>query len=423
MKLKFKFTISLFSVALLAIAGCATGIRSNNQLPTKNQEVFSSKTPVVITSTPAGNFATNKQLFVAFSHKMDAESLKNISVDGTSVNVRYDAKNRIAYLRPNAVLQSNHEYKITVPASVLSAEGVGVPVAHTLKVETRDTPNLSTPGVHVINVGCLPTNGSIRVIFDEDMDGTTINETTFLVAGVTGTVTYDAVTRIATFTPSAELTAGTSHTVTLTTGITDLGGKPLGSNFVFDITTCTGPGGQSFCSYSKGGYQGNGAPGQIFNDNFTFAFPAGMTIGVNDGGGPLHHEIWTSDSTGMTTLQSYLTSPAGGPSTALTTDRVNPGATASGSLSEQVAALTLNVHFSGTASSMPAGFGDLKLKNTGTSLDGATISAILAIADNSLAGEGLPVGYSFGSLNDLIANLNLSWDNCVQSDWAKEHLE
>lgn len=216
--MKLKHTIHLFSIALIAIAGCATGVRSNSQLTTRNQEVFSSKTPVVITSTPAGNLATDKQLFVAFSRQMDAETLKNISVDGANVTVRYDAKNRIVYLRPDSLLQSNHEYKITVPGSVLSVDGVAVPVTHTVKVETRDTPNLSTPGVHPINVGCLPTNGSIRVIFDEDMDATTINETTFLVAGVTGTVTYDAVTRIATFTPSVELTAGTSYTVTLTTG-------------------------------------------------------------------------------------------------------------------------------------------------------------------------------------------------------------
>jgi hypothetical protein len=72
---------------------------------------------------------------------------------------------------------------------------------------------------------------------------------------------------------------------------------------------------------------------------------------------------------------------------------------------------------------MPAGFGDLKLKNTGTSLDGATVSTILAIANNALAGQGLPVGYSFSSLNDLITNLNESWDDCTQSSWAKEHLE
>jgi len=107
----------------------------------------------------------------------------------------------------------------------------------------------------------------------------------------------------------------------------------------------------------------------------------------------------------------------------LPTDLVNPVATVSGQLSEQVAALTLNVHFSGTVSSMPAGFGDLKLKNTGTSLDGATISTILAIANNSLSGQGLPVGYTFSSLNELITNLNESWDDCTQSGWAKDHLE
>ena len=412
------------SAAILLLAGCATGFRSNNQLPssTTTQEVFTSRTPVAVSTTANGNFATDKKLFVAFSRQMDENTLKNISVAGVETSVSYDARNRIAYLKPSSPLSPNRNYFVTVPTSVFATDGVAVPVSHTFEVKTRDTADLSVPGVRPINVGCLPTNGQIRVIFSEDMDASTINESTFLVAGVTGTVTYDAMTRIATFTPSMELTAGVSYTVTLTTDIKELGGISLGSNFVFDITTCSGPANQSFCSYTKGGYQGNGTPGQILEDNFTSTFPAGMTIGVNDGGGSFHHEIWTSDETGITTLRSYLISPAG-PSTALLTDRINPAGTLSGQLSEQVAALTLNVHFSGTVSSMPAGFGDLKLKNTGTSLDGATVSTILAIANNALAGQGLPVGYSFSSLNDLITNLNESWDNCTQSSWAKEHLE
>jgi ABC-type transporter Mla subunit MlaD len=72
---------------------------------------------------------------------------------------------------------------------------------------------------------------------------------------------------------------------------------------------------------------------------------------------------------------------------------------------------------------MPAGFGDLTLVNTGTSLDGSTVSEILAIANQALAGNGLPVGYSFSDLNELITNLNESWDNCVESEWAQQHLE
>jgi hypothetical protein len=121
-------------------------------------------------------------------------------------------------------------------------------------------------------------------------------------------------------------------------------------------------------------------------------------------------------------LKSFLTSAAGASSSAFTADYVNPTATSNGILPEQTATLTLNIGFSGVASD-PPGFGDLKLKNTGTSLDGATVNDILAFANNALAGNGLPSGFTFSSLNDLIDNINQSWDDCNQSDWAKQHLE
>jgi hypothetical protein len=42
-----------------------------------------------------------------------------------------------------------------------------------------------------------------------------------------GTVTFNAVTRVATFTPSSLRNANTTYTVTLTTAITDTAGNPL----------------------------------------------------------------------------------------------------------------------------------------------------------------------------------------------------
>jgi hypothetical protein len=368
--------------------------------------------------------ARDKQFFIGFSRSMDAATLNSntIKVTNADVTIKYDATNRICYLKPTSRLHGDTEYLVTVTRAVTSADGVQVPIDHSFKVETRDTNNLSTPGVQIVGEGCIPTNGVIRVRFTEDMDATTINTSTFLVAGVTGTVTYDAVTRIATFTPSTPFTAGASYQVTLTTGITDLGGKSIGANFIFTVEICSGPSQPNFCTYSKGGYAGNGFPGSIFATNYTSIFPAGLTIGINDGAGPRHHIVFTSDVTGMDAIRDFMTSPAGGASTALLSDQVDPHVTSSGSLATQVVSLSLNVQFSGTAS-MPAGFGDLKLKDTGTSLDGATVSTILAIANNALGGAGLPSGYTFGQLNDLITDLNESFDNCAASEWAKAHLE
>jgi hypothetical protein len=421
--MKLKFVSHAVVLATLLIAGCS-GIESSQQLVQSETKSFSSETPVVVKSSPAGDVAPDKSIFVAFSLPMDASTINvnNLRIEGVAANVSYDAKNRVAYLKPATLLAANSRYRVTVSTGVRSAAGVAMPVAHSFEVGTRERLNTSPPGVILIP-GCVPTTGSIFVKFTEDMDSTTINESTFLVAGVTGTVSYDAVTRIAMFTPSAALTAGATLTVTLTTGIKDLGGNSIGSEFSFNIDVCTeNPPDREFCTFTKGGYHGNGEPGQHLQQHFISTFPSGMTIGINDGAGSLHHHIWTADATGIATLRNYLTSPSGGASTALPTDLVNPENTISGNLATQVATLTLNVNFSGTGD-MPAGFGNLKLKNTGTSLDGATVSAILAIANNALAGNGLPEGYTFSNLNDLIDNLNKSSDNCEESAWATVHLE
>ena len=83
----------------------------------------------------------------------------------------------------------------------------------------------------------------MTVTFSENMDSTTINGTNFKLnvtsggAAVAGTVSYNAATRVATFTPSANLTAATNYTATVTTGVKDSAGNPLAVNGTFAFTT------------------------------------------------------------------------------------------------------------------------------------------------------------------------------------------
>jgi hypothetical protein len=84
---------------------------------------------------------------------------------------------------------------------------------------------------------CVPLNQKIIVTFDEQMASLTVNPSTVFIVGVAGTVTYDVVNLAATFTPSANLAANTKYTIMVTTGVTDMGGVPLGAPYSQTFTT------------------------------------------------------------------------------------------------------------------------------------------------------------------------------------------
>lgn len=82
----------------------------------------------------------------------------------------------------------------------------------------------------------------ITASFSEAMNGASLSISTFAVTGpgassVSGTVSYDAATSIARFTPTTALTAGTVYTGAITTGVTDLAGNPMAANHVWSFTT------------------------------------------------------------------------------------------------------------------------------------------------------------------------------------------
>jgi hypothetical protein len=81
------------------------------------------------------------------------------------------------------------------------------------------------------------TNREIAVVFSTPMDPASINASTFLVAGATGTVTYDATNKIAGFRPSPDLAANVMYSASITVGAKDSSGTPLAAAFDFSFTT------------------------------------------------------------------------------------------------------------------------------------------------------------------------------------------
>ena len=161
-------------------------------------------------------------------------------------------------------------------------------------------------------------------------------------------------------------------------------------------------------------------------NNFLTVFSTGFVLGIDDGAGPLHNATWSASTVGRTALKTFL--GGGGPSGPLTADTMDATSVSGGALTHQLAALLLNVSFNdanvlGGSSNVVEKFGDLHITATSTAADGLKVRDVLAQAQLFAAGHsGYSLGLSAGDLQTLVANLNLSFDNGVETTRASAHL-
>ena len=160
-------------------------------------------------------------------------------------------------IAPDAGTQPNGVYSYA-PASVLPSEtfqGSNYWVDVVFDTDIADTPP-DTAGPIVIatmpaqGVPNVPVGSALRATFDEAIQPATINTATFelrdaLGAQVTGAVTYDPLTRNATFTPASALAYSTAYTATIkgeAGGVADVAGMAMAANYSWSFTTA-GPDG------------------------------------------------------------------------------------------------------------------------------------------------------------------------------------
>lgn len=119
----------------------------------------------------------------------------------------------------------------------------------------RPSVTLTVPATTVPSATAVATNTAITAAFTEDMAPASITGTSFTLTGpgatpVAGAVTYAVGSRVATFTPTAVLLAGTTYTATITTTATDIAGNtlagnqaplPAASNYIWTFTTGVTP--------------------------------------------------------------------------------------------------------------------------------------------------------------------------------------
>jgi hypothetical protein len=203
--------------------------------------------PTVIATIPA-NGATdqplNQTVSATFSEPMNPATINSgtFMLTGPGATrvaglVSYSTVGNTLTFTPSQNVAASTTFTATITTGAESL--ASVPLANTYvwtfttgTATTGIPPELvsTNPASAATNV---PLNQAVSATFSQAMNPLTITTGTFLLAGpgnaaITGTVSYDAIDFIATFSPSAPLVASTTYTATITSGATDLAGSSLG---------------------------------------------------------------------------------------------------------------------------------------------------------------------------------------------------
>jgi len=204
--------------------------------------------PAVTVTTPANGasgIALTTSISATFSADIDASTLTSASftVGGvTPASIGYDAATKTVTFTPSANLAFSTTYTATITTAVKDTIGTAM-AANKVWTFTTKLPDTTRPTVTSVSPANAATNIAqntvITATFSEPMSQATVEAagSFTLDNGVTGTVSYNPTTWVATFTPSTLLTKSTVYTATISTAVTDEAGNNLAQNKVWSFTT------------------------------------------------------------------------------------------------------------------------------------------------------------------------------------------
>ena len=197
----------------------------------------------------------NRKVSVGFSEVMDPLTITTTSFTLTGPGVTpvvgtVAPSGTSAVFTPSSNLAYSTLYTGTITTAAKDLAGNALASNFVFTFTTGTLADSTAPIVVTVNPADLATdvaiNSAVHATFNKDMDPLTFSSTTFTlqtsgpplgVPAVTGAVTYNTLTKIATFTPAADLAVDTKYTATVTTGVKDLAGNALTSDKVWSFTT------------------------------------------------------------------------------------------------------------------------------------------------------------------------------------------
>jgi hypothetical protein len=424
----------------ICTATITTAARDSTGVALANAFVWTFKTagtadttrPTVTSIVPAASAVgvpTNTSISVAFSEAMDPATLTGASVTLTGPgaaaiagSVSYAIAGKAAIFTPSSVLAANTVFSATVTTAAKDLAGNALAANKTWTFTTGATADNTAPTVSSTNpldvATGVCTGKTVNATFSEAMNPQTISTSTFTLAttagtSVTGLVSYDAQTNIASFNPSASLASSTGYTVTIkggASGVKDMAGNALAADKVTSFTTNA-----STCSTTPdlgaaapfGGFGGNAT---LTNDGLATVINGDIGVnaastkitGLRDSGGNVY--TVTPNNDGMVNGVIYtLTAPPGSVAGAAVTQARSDALTAFNTISP---------------GNLPGGI-DVSSLAQCPSCGGA------AGGPDELAGRTLPPGvylssagtYDIGGLARPAANLTLDAQGDANAIW------
>lgn len=214
--------------------------------------------PTVTYTIPAAgdpDVAINRKIVAWFSESMAVASISETTflltgpgatpVSGT---VSYDATNNAASFLPDVFLAADTLFTARITTGATDPAGNSMASDFVWTFSTLSTEDTTRPLVVATQPADgeidVPVNTKVIALFDEPMDSSSLTTTTFTTFSlqlgptpVPGTVVCPAPGTSATFIPASNLAIDTLYTATVTTGVMDLAGNTLLTDYVWSFTT------------------------------------------------------------------------------------------------------------------------------------------------------------------------------------------
>lgn len=227
------------------------------RLPIQMEAVVVDTTPpTVISTSPANNetgVPVTSIINITFSESIDPSTFNtdtfSLRNNGSNVEGEISFNGAVVTFRPLTNLTYNTAYTTTITTGIKDLAGNAMAENYIWAFVTGAAPDTTPPTVTGVSPGIGATDVSITTTvtatFSEAMDASTINTSTFILVNggspVSGTVTYADAGTTATFTPSGNLNHATTYTATVNTGVKDLAGIAMASDYSWTFATGTAP--------------------------------------------------------------------------------------------------------------------------------------------------------------------------------------
>lgn len=208
----------------------------------------------VLSSTPTADdvdVPTNSAIEITFSKEMDPATINastfTLMEGANSVAGTFSYADVTSVFTPTSDLKGNSTFIGTLTVGALDIEGLALKNEYVFSFNTGAAPDIDAPLVTVtdpLNEAIdVELNALISITFNEGMDVSTLNATSFFVKqganSVEGAISY--ANHIATFTPNADLENGLLFSVTVTTDVKDMAGNAIAAANLWSFTTDAKP--------------------------------------------------------------------------------------------------------------------------------------------------------------------------------------